>query len=372
MAAEADERALGELRWITVRGPAADAFAALGEHMRAEIGAVLDGPETERLREYAAGHSELLESVRAASAARFPRAWAELASLAAGAKVPPGDLALVNLRGDLGMFASAGAGEGAAGAGEGAAAEVGVAGAGEGPGSGCSDLAWRRGRSFIGHNEDEPAEFIGRCALVTFDLDGEQPVTAYWVPGFLPANAFSVSATGLVISVDHLPVREPAVAPGRNFVARGLQSRAATVGEAIEFLRRHPSAGGFSYTIGDPAGRVAIVESAAGQTAVHEVGDLAWHTNHGRFVTNAEANPRGTSLRRGGVLGALAAPDTEPDHDWFLSVLAGNHGVRADPDGQTSAATVCTFVVDLTAGDITIKPRGAPPARMTLAQLAAR
>jgi hypothetical protein len=86
----------------------------------------------------------------------------------------------------------------------------------------------------------------------------------------------------------------------------------------------------------------------------------------------ADANPLGTSLRRGGVLDALAVPEAGPDRDWFLAALTGDHRIRADPDEKSSAATVCTFVVDLTAGDITIKPRGDRPARMALAQLVAR
>ena len=40
-----------------------------------------------------------------------------------------------------------------------------------------------------------------------------------------------------------------------------------TIEDAIEYLRENPSAGGFSYTIGDRAGRIVIVEAAAGRHA---------------------------------------------------------------------------------------------------------
>ena len=75
----------------------------------------------------------------------FPEVWAELAAFAAGAAVPFEDLALLNVRGDLGPVAG---------------------------GIGCSDLAWRRERSVIGHNEDGAPENVGQCALLTLALDG--------------------------------------------------------------------------------------------------------------------------------------------------------------------------------------------------------
>ena len=59
---------------------------------------------------------------------------------------------------------------------------------------------------------------------------------------------------------------------GRHFVGRGLQRTARTVDDAVGYLRSRPSAGGFSYTIGDRAGRVVSVEAAAGRHAVAEAG----------------------------------------------------------------------------------------------------
>ena len=56
-------------------------------------------------------------------------------------------------------------------------------------GIGCSDLAWRRERSVIAHNEDGAPENVGQCALLTLALDGLPTVTAFWYPGFLPSNA---------------------------------------------------------------------------------------------------------------------------------------------------------------------------------------
>lgn len=330
----------GGIRWIVASGPADEVFGQLGELARDEIGVIASDDEATRLRRHADAHPELLTAVTQASAAACPQAWAELAAMADGAGQPAETLALLNCRGDLAAVASGGAGEN------------------------CSDLAWHGTRSFIAHNEDEPVSYLGKCALLTLHLDGQQPVTAYWVPGFLPANAFSIAGEPgavVVISVDHLTVSVPARAPGRAFVARELQRRATSVATAIEFLETHPSAGGFSYTIGDRTGRVVIAEAAAGKCALAEVSDLAWHTNHGRLNDAADSSTRGTSVKRGEILDALEPPE-EPDHDWFLDALAT---VRANPAGAMIAATLCTFVAELTTAQIVICDRDASPQHLS-------
>lgn len=357
MAVMVDEQRLGQLRWIVVRGPALAGFRELGAHMRAEIGAVVrDWDMPARLRRQVASPpgSERLAAVRQASEAAFPQAWAELAALAEGAGVPLADLAVLNFRGDIGA----------------------VGGAADGGGTGCSDLAWRGRRSFIAHNEDDSPFYHGRCALLTLALAGQPPVTAFWKPGFVPSNTFTVTGTGLVWAIDHLPVAAPGPGAGRHFVARGLQGAAGTVDQAIAYLRRHPSAGGYAYTIGDRAGRVVSAESSAGQNASREAGPggpLVWHTNHGRYVTGADASPGGSSMVRGQVLAALDPPPGEPDAAWFVGVLARAAppaGVRADPSPVSPSATLCTFVADLTAGDAVIVCRDAEPVTIPLADLA--
>ena len=116
---------------------------ALGEHARGELAALTDAwPVLPRLRRHVSSPpgSDRLAAVRRATAVSFGEEWAELAAFAEGAGVPFDDLALLNLRGDLGLVDG---------------------------GIGCSDLAWRRGRSVIAHNEDGAPEDVGRCALLT-------------------------------------------------------------------------------------------------------------------------------------------------------------------------------------------------------------
>lgn len=275
MAVRVVERRLGTVPWLVVRGPAAEAFASLGAHLAAEIRAVVEGlPSLAALHRHVASEPgrHRFAAVRRATQSRFPGPWAELAALAAGAGVGLDDLALLNFRGDLGVTGPDPAGAGA----------------------GCSDLAWRRQRSFIAHNEDEPDFFAGRCALLTLALDDQQPVATFAKPGFLPATTFTVTGSGLVWGIDHMQARSPGPGAGRHFAARGLQLAASSVDQAISYLREHPSAGGFAYTIGDRAGRIVAVESSAGQHAWREIGangPVGWHTNHGRYVAGADAGP---------------------------------------------------------------------------------
>jgi len=344
-----DEHRLGGLRWIVLRGPGREAFRALGEHTRTDLAALAqEWPLLPRLRAHTARRpgSDRLAAVRQASAERFPEVWAELSAFADGAAMPLDDAALLNVRGDLGAVPG---------------------------GIGCSDLAWRRERSVIGHNEDGVPANVGTCALLTLILDGLPPVTAFWYPGFLPSNAFTVTGDGLVWTIDHLPVAAPGGGAARHVVGRGLQRSARTLAGAADYLRTHPSAGGFAYTIGDRAGRIVGVEAAAGRYAVTKAGPLLWHTNHGRYLPGAEPSAGGTSAARGQTLAALGVPAGEPGVDWFLHVLAGEpfpDGVRCDPGTGRGAVTLCTFVADLTAGEAVIAVRDDHPVAIPLRDLA--
>ncbi len=358
MAVRVVERRLGTVPWLVVRGPPTEAFASLGAHLATDIRAVVEElPSLAALRRHVASEpgKRRFAAVRRATQSRFPGPWAELTALAAGAGVPLDDLALLNFRGDLGVTGPDPAGERA----------------------GCSDLAWRRQRSFLAHNEDEPDFFAGRCALLTLALDDQQPVATFAKPGFLPATTFTVTGSGLVWAIDHIQARSPGPGAGRHFAARGLQLAAGSAGQAVSYLREHPSAGGFAYMIGDRTGRIVAVESSAGQHAWREIGangPLGWHTNHGRYVADADASPHGTSLHRGKVLAALDIPADEPEPGWFLRVLTSPppDGVRAEPTGADRTTTLCTFVADLTGNQATIVVQDAEPVTVPLSSLTTR
>lgn len=368
------EHAIAGLRWVVVAGPRLAAFRALGELARDEIHEVVENmPERRALERFVATSrgQALLDPVVAETARAQPVEYAELAALAAGAGVDFDTILLANLRGDLG-----------------------------GDGTGCSDLGWRRARSLVAHNEDGAPALQGRFMLLTLAVDGEAPVTSEWYAGFLPSNTLAVTGHGLIWGINHVQVSAPAAAAGRHFVARGLQ-QARSLDAAIDYLSTHPSAGGFTYTFGEAAsGRVATAEAAAGRVAVVEADPatrpLIWHTNHLRYLDGEPGRPPEKSLAgeiepsvvdeaarslglpdestaRGCLLDALTVPAAEPSPDWFLDILtsAAPHGVYRSAEHGDPLMTLCSAATDLTAGEVTLQPRGGPRVSLPLADLAA-
>ena len=370
MAVVIHEQELSGMRWLVVTGPRDEAFHALGQRTRDDIRAVQDAmPERLALRRWASTDrgGGRLEQVMRATERSFGAELGELRALAEGAGVDAEELLLANLRGDLGVD----------------------------DGTGCSDLAWRRGTSFVAHNEDGAPALDGRLMLLTLALDGLVPVTVQWYPGFLPSNTFTATGHGLVWGINHMQVLRPAASgAGRHFVARAVQ-QAATLDDAVNFLRTNPSAGGFCYTFGElSAGRVAVVEAAAGSVAVVEAegAPLHWHTNHVRHLpdppdvaaASAEVPVGGgaavgnlgqydESVARGRVLEGLCMPEAEPSAEWFLKVLTGAplpHGVYRSAAGSDPLMTLCTAVADLNADLITVRGRSGAPAVLRLSDYA--
>jgi hypothetical protein len=370
MSASVSEDTVGGLRWVVVAGPRLDAFRALGELARDEIRDVVEGmPEHAALQRFVAssrGRAAFDRVVEATSTAH-PVEYAELRALASGAGVGFDTMLLANLRGDLGGD----------------------------DGTGCSDLGWRRTRSIIAHNEDGAPALQGRFMMVTLAVDREAPVTTQWYAGFLPSNTFTVTGHGLACGINHVQVSAPAAAAGRHFVARGLQ-QARSLDAAIDYLATHPSAGGFTYNLGEVAtGRVVSVESAAGRTAVVEADPAArpflWHTNHLRYLDDELPSPSASrrasavdqatrslgladeSSARGCVLEALDLSAQEPSPEAFLDILTSTapRGVYRSAEDGDPLMTLCSAVVDLTSGEVMLAPRGENRVRLPLADLAA-
>jgi hypothetical protein len=375
MTASITEQAVAGLRWVVVAGPRLAAFRALGELASDEIREVLESmPERGALERFVATSQgrALLDRVISETTRAQPTEYAELAALAAGAGIDFDTVLLANLRGDLGGR----------------------------DGTGCSDLGWRRARSLVAHNEDGAPALQGRFMLLTLAVDGEAPVTTEWYAGFLPSNTLAVTGHGLVWGINHVQVSAPTLGAGRHFVARGLQ-QARSLDAAIDYLSTHASAGGFAYTFGEAvSGRVATAEAVAGRVVVVEAHpatrSLMWHTNHLRYLGGEPASPPENSLAgeidpstadeaarslgladesmaRGRVLDALTVPAAEPSPDWFLDILtsAAPDGVYRSAEHGDPLMTLCSAATDLTAGEVTLQPRGSPRVTLPLADLAA-
>lgn len=332
------ERLLGDVPWVVARGERLAVFRELGAHAGHHIRATVDEmPDLDALRRRVT--TDVLTPVAVASERDHPRVWAELKALADGAGAPFDDLLLLNLRGDLGP-----------------------------DGTGCTDLAWcTPDRALIAHNEDGSAWQDGRCSLLTLLVDGDPPVTVWWLPGFIPANTFVLTGHGLAWGIDHLTVPRPAAAPGRHFVAREVQ-RSGSPAAALADL---PSAGGFAYTIGRLGHpEVTLVESAAGHFWTARVGGerpFRWHTNHPLHLPDGVGIPNRNSEDRARFLERVTVP-RRPGPPWFLGILTGAplpNGVHRD-DGTVTQAT---FVVDLLEQQVTLVRRGGEPVTVPVADL---
>jgi len=164
-----------------------------------------------------------------------------------------------------------------------------------------------------------------------------------------------------------LPVARPESGSARHAVARARQ-RAESLDRAVELLRSHPMAGGFAFTIGELAtGRVVVVESAAGQVAVHRPGPadpFSWHTNHTCHLPTPREPPSGAlgplaeSQQRGRFLAGVPLPEAEQDVGWFLEILTGAElpdGPLRTARGADPLMTLCTTVTDLHTRDVTVR-----------------
>lgn len=355
---------LAGLTWWHVRGRREEAFTLLGQVAGDDIHAVVAQlPEGEHLRSFAATErgKALVDAIVERTRIDTPTAFVELASLAAGAGLDLTDALLANLRGDLGGS----------------------------DGTGCSDITWRRGGALTGHNEDGAAPLDGRLGWLTLEIEGDQPVTTLWYPGFVPANAFAATASGLVWGINHVQIATPAAAAGRYFVARCLQQR-TSLDEAVAYLTAQPCAGGLAYNIGEMgSGRVVSVESAAGRSDIDESDPAAgarWHTNHLCRLHVPEGRPadptatqgvehlgqRAESEARGRTLERLTAWSTTPTVDDMLKVLAGAphpDGVHRSATGGDPLMMLCSTVADLHRSEVTIRARDGHTVTMSIEAL---
>ncbi|WP_309127442.1 C45 family peptidase [Microbacterium sp.] len=259
------------LSWSVFRGERAEVMRCLGEEHADEIHSFrhLPGGSWEAQVRRADGvAADRLDAVIASTRALLPLESQELAWIAEGAGIPEREIWARNLRGDLGR-----------------------------DGTGCSDMAFVTGSGAVmGHNEDGDGELHEKIRLVTLDIEGDPALTAVWYPGMLPSNAFVTTEAGLTFGMDHVPVVTACTAgAGRHLVARHAQ-RQVTGDAARATLSEVPCAGGFAFDVADAAGRVDLIENAAGR--VEAASGRHRHTNHLRLLD--------------GTRDGLAVPEDDP------------------------------------------------------------
>jgi hypothetical protein len=347
------QQKLGNIPWLVAGGERIEVFRALGKKEASHIHALTENSEmVNNYRRKAAkpkASRHLLE-VHKQSEKQYPEYWESLRAMAEGANVPFDDLVLLNHRGDIGT-----------------------------EDWGCTDVSFiDRDKAIFAHNEDGEAELQDHSFLLTLLLEKEPATTAFWFPGFLPSNTFGLNEYGVVWGIDAIRVAKPSDDPGRHFVSNGLQ-KCHTIAEVITYLSNHPSAGGFTYNVGqigkDPS--VAQIESAAGRHAIVTMkdprsADLLWHTNHLRYLPSSlDLPPKGgSSMVRGEVASKWTIPVSQPIN-WCLNSLTKSAiPLGVHQEGKNGAITLATFIADLYSGRIIIAPLHGEPIEIQARDLA--
>ncbi|WP_149140776.1 C45 family autoproteolytic acyltransferase/hydolase [Gemmobacter caeruleus] len=331
------DRTAPGLGWLGVAGDAHQTGLALGRRGAAAVAAHLRRhPLWSQVN--APCHSARVAAMAAATQARFPRIWAEIAGLAEGLGLPLMQVFAWNCRGDL--LASV-------------------------P-DGCTTVLLPGPEPVLAHNEDGLPCLRDACFIAEIQPEDAPALHAFCYPGSIPGHTFAFTAAGLVQTVNNL--RLTGIAPG---IPRMVLGRAvlgcASLTEALDLLRDAPS-GGFHFGLmqrGDP--RILSVEFGGGGCSVQEITRPALHANHALHLPGGlraqivTASSRDRQERGAALLARGADP---------LTILRDDGGaglpIRRDaPDDPDEENTLATAVIRLAGPQIdwSIHDRAAGPAR---------
>ena len=210
--------------------------------------------------------------------------------------------------------------------------------------SGCSDLGWRRERSVSrAQRGRRTPRRRARCGAAHHDRNRYALVTAFWYPGFVPANAFALTGDGLIPGrsiTSRLP--RPARGPGATSSAAGYSGRRGRSTTPLATCGRgHPRA---AFPTRSATGRAGWSASRPRPAVTRSPkpgpgpGPLLWHTNHGRYLSGAEPEADGTSAARGETLDTLGFRRKIPArHGSWTSSSALRRAASAPTPGRTAA-----------------------------------
>ncbi|MFM0085911.1 C45 family autoproteolytic acyltransferase/hydrolase [Paraburkholderia sediminicola] len=277
-----------------------------------------------------------VQQLRDAAQAHFPALLVELDGMAVGLGWSAEDLFLWNCRGELIHNAP----------------------------DGCTTLAAVAGHArFIAHNEDGDPFLRERCSLVEVQPAGKPGFVSFYYPGSLPGHTFAANRAGLVQAINNLRIRVPVAGVPRMILSRAVLD-AASLDEALHFLRDTPAASGFHHTLGCAGDeRLLSVEASAQRCSVQTVSTIAGHANHlvhpgceaeAQIVTDSS---RDRQTRVEHVLPRLASAITPTT---LLDVLqdraAGGLPIyRDDPLDPDDENTLATALFEIGNADVSMK-----------------
>lgn len=202
----------------------------------------------------------------AAAQKHTPRAYEELVGWSEGSGVPLEDLAVLNLKAELGAMIDS-------------RERASTAPAEGNPG--CSTIVQvAGGRVIHAHNEDGHDAYRDLMFLIkAVPKDGPAYLCLSY-PGILPGNAPAMNAHGLVQTTNFIPCRDVKPGVGRYFLDRMILE-AKSIEEALEWSTHPERAFGFHHVFTDlNRGRSVAVEVSPSKHEIVEIEGLYYHTNH--------------------------------------------------------------------------------------------
>ncbi len=270
-------------------------------------------------------HVPLVRHLLATTTERFPWVAEELAGLAEGLGLPLETVAAWNCRGDL--LASV-------------------------P-DGCTTLVLPGRAPRIAHNEDGLPCLDGACFLARLRPAGHPVFLTLCYPGSLPGHTFSLTAAGLVVTINNLRLAGIAPELPRMVLSRALLAQ-PDLDVALALLEAAPPCGGFHYTLAQAGhAEVLSVEVGGGGFSSRALTAPALHANHclhleaPQAITDSSADRQ----RRGEAL--IAAGECAP-----LTLLRDTAGpglpiYRREPDDPDQENTLATALFYLTLEGVT-------------------
>ncbi|EEC70198.1 uncharacterized protein [Oryza sativa Japonica Group] len=292
----------------------------------------------------------LVDALRDANRARYPRYWDEMVGTADGSGVPLLHVILVNFRKELLPFITEEEDQHHHREDEAAAVAADAD-------DDCSDvLIVGESAAIAAHNEDANVALLGHTYVVkATSPDGSSSFTAYTYAGELPTCAFGFNSNGVAFTLDSVPPASGEVVAGaiaRNFVSRDLLE-ATSLEDAMNRVSSPAMSVGHSYNLMDVRRRrIVNVETASGNRfSVREAAAAPFfHANMYRHLQVNQVQDENSMSRERRA--AELSPDTK---EKALSLL-GDTADDKYPIYMTGPTlyTLCTVLVDLDEATMTI------------------
>lgn len=214
---------------------------------------------------------------------------------------------------------------------------------------GCTTVMAPGPPHVIAHNEDGGPEEVHDCGLLVAKPDHAPAFAAFLYPGSIPGTAFSITAEGLVVTVNNIRAAHAPAGVPRMMVGRAMLG-CRSLDQALALLDGLPRAGGFHFTMAQAGDhRLLSVEFTGAVTSIAAVTRPMAHANHLVHAGMAGLPQRITQSssdrqhRANALLGAGPLSIIQDHGGPGLPILRRD---PADPDEENTIVSLVATVVD--------------------------